>query len=257
MPSLGASANAPERERARSARALPRPVASPSVDDDPEGPGARRKGRRRRRELLQGAVVRRRTRSPCRRRCRRPRASGRRARAARPRRPRRPGRAACCRRAPGRPRRRSRSARCVLLAVLTVNRKWPSRLISTQHGAVWKSGNGDAPIEVSVPSAATSKAETVPLPAPSWAFDTKTWRGFVGRNSLPNGPGPWAANGRAGRGGQAPVEADREAVDHRRVHPHAEQVRPGRVEEDVAGLRVVRQRDGRAGERPQAVAPRR
>src|SRR5207245_787799 len=40
----------------------------------------------------------------------------------------------------------------LLLAVLTVKRNWPSWLISTQHGAVWKSGNGDDPIDVNVPS---------------------------------------------------------------------------------------------------------
>ena len=34
-------------------------------------------------------------------------------------------------------------------AVLTANRKRPSWLISTQHGAVWLSANGEAPIELS------------------------------------------------------------------------------------------------------------
>src|SRR5579864_533372 len=80
-------------------------------------------------------------------------------------------------------------------AVFTVNRKFPSWVISTQHGAVWLSANGDAPIELSVPSAATLNAETVPLPGPSWALDTNSWPGLVGRNSLPNGPGLWAGNG--------------------------------------------------------------
>src|SRR6185437_10917994 len=84
------------------------------------------------------------------------------------------------------------------LAVLTVKRKRPSCEISTQHGAVWKSGNGDAPIEVSVPSAATPNAETVPLPAPSCAFETNTCVGSTGLNSLPNGPAPWATNGEPG-----------------------------------------------------------
>jgi hypothetical protein len=46
-----------------------------------------------------------------------------------------------------------------------------------------------------VPSPASAKAETVPLPAPSCAFDTNSWVEFVGRNSLPNGPWPCAANG--------------------------------------------------------------
>src|SRR5436190_518224 len=86
----------------------------------------------------------------------------------------------------------------LLLAVLTVKRNWPSWLISTQQGAVWKSGNGDDPIGVSVPSRPSLNAETVPLFAPPWAFDTNSCAGSVGRNSLPNGPGPCAANGEPG-----------------------------------------------------------
>src|SRR5579859_6104921 len=36
----------------------------------------------------------------------------------------------------------------------------------------------------------------VPVPAPTlWALDTNSWSGLVGRNSLPNGPRPWAVNG--------------------------------------------------------------
>src|SRR6266849_10650948 len=54
----------------------------------------------------------------------------------------------------------------LLLAVLTVKRNCPSWLISTQHGAVWKSGKGDEPIDVSVPSLPSLKDETVPLPVP-------------------------------------------------------------------------------------------
>src|SRR5207237_208554 len=86
----------------------------------------------------------------------------------------------------------------LLLAVLTVKRNCPSWLISTQHGAVWKSGNGDEPIDVSVPSLASLKAETVPLPVPPCALETNSCVGSVGRNSLPNGPGPCAANGEPG-----------------------------------------------------------
>ena len=71
-------------------------------------------------------------------------------------------------------------------------------MISTQHGAVWLFANGEAPIEVSVPSAAAAKAETLPLPGPPCAFETKSCVGFVGRNSLPNGPRPCAANGEPG-----------------------------------------------------------
>src|SRR6476619_2131684 len=84
----------------------------------------------------------------------------------------------------------------LLLAVLTVNRTCPSWLISTQQGAVWESGKGDEPIEVRVPSLPSLKAEIVPVPGPTlWALETKSWDGSVGRNSLPNGPSPCAANG--------------------------------------------------------------
>src|SRR5439155_25823553 len=92
----------------------------------------------------------------------------------------------------------------LLLAVLTVKRNWPSWLISTQHGAVWKSGNGDDPIDVNVPSLASPNAETVPLLAPPWALETKSCVESVGRNSLPNGPGPCAANGESGAGVSRP-----------------------------------------------------
>src|SRR2546423_1955053 len=92
----------------------------------------------------------------------------------------------------------------LLLAVLAVKRNRPSWEISTQHGAVWKSANGDEPIDVSVPSEATSNAETVPFPAPSCAFETNTCVGSVGRNSLPNGPAPWAANGEPGAAARRP-----------------------------------------------------
>src|SRR6266550_1474351 len=82
--------------------------------------------------------------------------------------------------------------------VFTVNRKRPSWLISTQHGAVCRSANGEDPIDFSVPSFATSNAETVPAPGPPWALETNSWLGLVGRNSLPNGPGPWAGKGEPG-----------------------------------------------------------
>src|SRR5207237_974267 len=86
----------------------------------------------------------------------------------------------------------------LLLAVLTVKRNCPSWLISTQHGAVWKSGKGEVPIDVSVPSLPSLKAETVPLPVPPCALETNSCVGSVGRNSLPNGPEPCAANGEPG-----------------------------------------------------------
>src|SRR5947209_10713220 len=93
----------------------------------------------------------------------------------------------------------------LLLAVLTVNRNRPSWLISTQHGAVWRSANGEEPIDSRVPSPATANAETVPAPGPPCALETNSWAGFVGRNSLPNGPGPWAANGEPGAGVTCPA----------------------------------------------------
>jgi hypothetical protein len=46
-------------------------------------------------------------------------------------------------------------------------------------------------IELSVPSAATLKAEMVPLFAVGLcAFETYSWEGLVGLNSLPKGPAP-------------------------------------------------------------------
>src|SRR5579859_1094744 len=95
----------------------------------------------------------------------------------------------------------------LLLAVLTVKRNRPSRVISTQQGAVWRSGKGEAPIDVRVPSVATLKAETVPLLAPPCALETKSCAGSVGRNSLPNGPGPCAAKGDPGAAVRRPFSA--------------------------------------------------
>src|SRR5882757_3240433 len=95
----------------------------------------------------------------------------------------------------------------VLLAVLTVKRYWPSWLISTQQGAVCKSANGEDPIDDGTPLSATLKAETEPLPAPPWAFETKSCVRWVGLNSLPNGPGPWAANGEPGAAVSRPDDA--------------------------------------------------
>src|ERR1700686_424075 len=83
-------------------------------------------------------------------------------------------------------------------AVLTVNRNLPSWLISTQHGAVCVSANGDTPIDDTVPLSETSNPKTVPLPAPPCALDTNNWSGSVGRNSLPKGPNPWAGKGDPG-----------------------------------------------------------
>src|SRR5437763_10324703 len=91
-------------------------------------------------------------------------------------------------------------------AVLTVKRNRPLWLISTQHGAVWLSANGEAPIEDSVPSAPTRNAETVPAPAPPWALETNSWLGLVGRNSLPKGPGPWEGKGDPGAAVRRPSD---------------------------------------------------
>src|ERR1700748_681597 len=83
--------------------------------------------------------------------------------------------------------------------VFTVNRNWPSWVISIQHGAICLSANGDAPIEVSVPSWESVYAEMVPLSgAVLWALETNSWSGLVGGTSLPNGPRPWAVNGDPG-----------------------------------------------------------
>jgi hypothetical protein len=66
-------------------------------------------------------------------------------------------------------------------------------VISTQHGAVCKSGKGDEPIDVKVPSLPSLNAETVPLRAPPWAFETKS---CVARAELaPERTGPCASNG--------------------------------------------------------------
>src|SRR5271169_1920044 len=72
-------------------------------------------------------------------------------------------------------------------AVFTVNRNRPSWVISTQHGAIWSSANGEPATEVRVPREESVNAETVPLSAAVlWALDTNSWLGLVGRNSLPN-----------------------------------------------------------------------
>src|SRR6266851_2773514 len=55
-------------------------------------------------------------------------------------------------------------------AVLTVNRKLPSCVISTQRGAVCLSANGEPSMGSSVPLRVTSYAEMVPLPGPSCAL---------------------------------------------------------------------------------------
>ena len=50
-------------------------------------------------------------------------------------------------------------------------------------------------------------AETVPLSvAVLWALETNSWSGVAGRNSLPNGPRPWAGNGDPGAAVSRPPE---------------------------------------------------
>src|SRR5437588_1119973 len=89
-------------------------------------------------------------------------------------------------------------------AVLTVNRNRPSWVISTQQGAVCRSGNGELPIEARAPFRLTWKADTVPALEPPCAFETNSCDGLVGLNSLPNGPGPCAAKGEPGAGARRP-----------------------------------------------------
>src|SRR6516225_4924782 len=92
-------------------------------------------------------------------------------------------------------------------AVLTVNRNWPSWVISTQHGAIWPSANGGPATGDSVPSAESVNAETVPLlTVVLCASETNSWPGSVGRNSLPNGPRPSALNGDPGAAASRPPE---------------------------------------------------
>src|SRR6185437_12448651 len=47
----------------------------------------------------------------------------------------------------------------VALAVFTAKSQWPSWLISTQHGAVWRLANGEPVTEASAPFAAAEYAE--------------------------------------------------------------------------------------------------
>ena len=136
--------------------------------------------------------------------------------------------------------------------MFTVNRNWPLWLISTQHGAVWSSAKGLAPIDVSAPLNPTLKAEMVPVPAPTlWALETNSCWGSVGRNSLPKRPEPLGGGRGPGSGGQEPASPHDEAVDQRRADPGAYQVVTGRVEEHIAGLGTVGKGNRRVGQRLQ------
>ena len=99
-----------------------------------------------------------------------------------------------------------------------------------------ESANGEAPIEVSAPLAATAKAETVPLPAPPWAFETNSWVGLVGRNSLPNGPRPCAANGEPGAAVSLPPLPTAKLSISEVFDAGADEAAAVAVEEHVAGL---------------------
>ena len=78
-------------------------------------------------------------------------------------------------------------------------------MISTQHGAIWSSANGEPATGDSVPFLESVNAEMVPLPAAVlWALETNSWFGFAGRNSLPNGPSPCPGNGDPGAGVRRP-----------------------------------------------------
>src|SRR5438034_10364233 len=54
---------------------------------------------------------------------------------------------------------------------------------------------GEPVIDLTFAFGLTEKADTDPLPAPPWAFDTYTWCGSVGENSLPKGPAASAGKG--------------------------------------------------------------
>jgi hypothetical protein len=59
--------------------------------------------------------------------------------------------------------------------VFTVNRNRPSWMISTQHGAVCWSANGEIAIGDNMPAAESWNAETVPVPTPALcALDTNS-----------------------------------------------------------------------------------
>lgn len=141
------------------------------------------------------------------------------------------------------------------LAVLTVKSTCPSWLISTQQGAVWRSGNGDEPIDVNVPSVASLKAEIVPVPGPTlWALETKKV-GRIGRAELaPKRAEALRGKRRGRRSRQASIRTNGEAVDQRGADPRSNELGSVAVEENITGRGPVRQGNGRAGQRPQVAA---
>jgi len=96
-----------------------------------------------------------------------------------------------------------------VLPVFTVKRYLPSCEISTQHGAVRPSAKGEVPIGLKTPLCATWNAEIDPFPAPPCALETYSRDGFVGENSLPNGPAACAEKGEPGAGVSRPSSSTR------------------------------------------------
>ena len=92
----------------------------------------------------------------------------------------------------------------------------------------------------------------VPVPAPTLcALDTNSWLGRRPELAAERAQS-LGRERRSGGGGQPPVEADGEAVDHRGAHLGADQLGAGAVEQHISGRGVGGQRDGRPGDRKQA-----
>ena len=111
-------------------------------------------------------------------------------------------------------------------AVFTVNRNRPLWVISTQHGAVWPSGNGEDPVEVSVPFAASRNAETVPSGAGVVGVGYKQLVRVGGAELAAERPGALGGERRCRGGRQPPVAADGEAVDLGGPHAGPASLRP-------------------------------
>ena len=134
--------------------------------------------------------------------------------------------------------------------MFTVNRNCPSWVISIQHGAVWSSANGLDPIDVNDPLYATLKADTVPVPAPTLcALETNSCWGFVGRNSLPNGPSPCAGEGDPGAAVRSPFLPTAKLSINDGADAGTDEAGTGRVEQHVAGPGTVGKGHGRVGQR--------
>ena len=168
----GQRAETKKRPRAEARGLFRLVVASGRHDGDAERGRACRQRRRRRRELRQRAAVHREPADRCDRGVHHVQVRDRHVepRVERPD----PGPAAE-RRGPGSAATRSRgsgSCEIVVLPVFTANRYRPSCEISTQHGAVCWSANGEPPIDFTFAFGFTENADTEPLPVPPCAFDT-------------------------------------------------------------------------------------